>query len=135
MIIKVPVQYSHSFCMWLIDQIKECFIHSFNNQKIILLERYINQLYKSPYVSYISVYQILIFAINNLVVNRYGNYFTISINSNAKYGLTNFTILELCKLVQYGVLGVQGYPILVYIFTIISNNIDNQYQRYLQEIM
>ena len=135
MIISVPIQYSRSFCVWLIQQIQECLMYTFNNQKVAVIETYINQHYKSPYVNHISVYQVLMFAVNNLVINTYGNYFTISINSNVKYGLTNFKIIELCNLIQYGVLGLTGYPILVYIFNFISSNLDKQYQKYLQETM
>ena len=133
MIISVPIQYSRSFCVWLIQQIQECLMYTFNNQKVAVIETYINQHYKSPYINHISVYQVLMFAVNNLVINTYGNYFTISINSNVKYGLTNFKIIEL--LIQYGVLGLTGYPILVYIFNFISSNLDKQYQKYLQETM
>lgn len=135
MIISVPIQYSRSFCVWLIQQIQECLMYTFNNQKVAVIETYINQHYKSPYVNHISVYQVLMFAVNNLVINTYGNYFTISINSNVKYGLTNFKIIELCNLIQYGILGLTGYPILVYIFNFISSNLDKQYQKYLQETM
>lgn len=134
MIISVPIQYSRSFCVWLIQQIQECLMYTFNNQKVAVIETYINQHYKSPYINHISVYQVLMFAVNNLVINTYGNYFTISINSNVKYGLTNFKIIELCNLIQYGILGLTGYPILVYIFNFISSNLDKQYQKYLQEI-
>ena len=109
-------------------------MYTFNNQKVVVIETYINQHYKSPYINHISVYQVLMFAVNNLVINTYGNYFTISINSNVKYGLTNFKIIELCNLIQYGVLGLTGYPILAYIFNFISSNLDKQYQKYLQEI-
>lgn len=135
MIISVPIQYSRSFCIWLIQQIQECLMYTFNNQKVAVIETYINQHYKSPYINHISVYQVLMFAVNNLVINTYGNYFTISINSNVKYGLTNFKIIELCNLIQYGILGLTGYPILVYIFNFISSNLDKQYQKYLQETM
>lgn len=135
MIISVPIQYSRSFCVWLVQQIQECLMYTFNNQKVAVIETYINQHYKSPYVNHISVYQVLMFAVNNLVINTYGNYFTISINSNVKYGLTNFKIIELCNLIQYGILGLTGYPILVYIFNFISSNLDKQYQKYLQETM
>lgn len=135
MIISVPIQYSRSFCVWLIQQIQECLMYTFNNQKVAVIETYINQHYKSPYINHISVYQVLMFAVNNLVINTYGNYFTISINSNVKYGLTNFKIIELCNLIQYGILGLTGYPILVYIFNFISSNLDKQYQKYLQETM
>ena len=135
MIISVPIQYSRSFCVWLIQQIQECLMYTFNNQKVAVIETYINQHYKSPYVNHISVYQVLMFAVNNLVINTYGNYFTISINSNVKYGLTNFKIIELCNLIQYGILGLTRYPILVYIFNFISSNLDKQYQKYLQETM
>lgn len=131
--INVPSKYSYQFCHWLIKLVYKTFMYSFDDKKTQLIENYINTRCTSPYVKHISVYQIFLFAIKNLQIYNFGNYYTIKININARYGLTNFKIVNLCNLVQYGVIGIQGYPLLVEIFELISSDIDKYYQKYLQE--
>ena len=71
----------------------------------------------------ISSKRIITMGMTNLVHKRYETNTHIFINPNITYPGTTIKIVDLCKLINYGTLSLEGYPIFTKTFDHFSKNI------------
>lgn len=66
---------------------------------------------------------IIMLAMSNLQHKRYEDNTHIFINPNITYPETNIRIVDLCKIINFGTLSIEGYPIFTMTFDHFSRNI------------
>lgn len=69
--------------------------------------------------------RVVLMGMTNLSHKRYDTYTQLFINPNILYPGTSFKVVDLCKVINFGTLSVDGYPIFTQIFDYFSQNIDN----------
>lgn len=78
----------------------------------------------------ISSRKVVIIAMTNLLHKRYETNTQIFINPNINYPGTTIKIVDLCKIINYGTLSIDGYPIFTETFNHIQQNIGKYIDRY-----
>jgi hypothetical protein len=68
--------------------------------------------------------RVVLMGMTNLSHKRYETYTQIFINPNIVYPGTQFRVVDLCKVINYGTLSIEGYPIFTETFDYFSQNID-----------
>lgn len=131
--LEIHRKYGLKFVLYLIRKLQNYIIGSIDTRKLFKIEEYINSVYNENNKGYISVKNIIISGAMNLTYTIYPTKFVIEINSNEIYYRTNAKLYELCKLINYGVLGVTAYPIFTESFKYINDNINLLFERYMQE--
>ena len=71
----------------------------------------------------ISSRKVVLMAMTNLIHKRYETNTHIFINPNINYPGTNMKIVDLCKIINYGTLSIDAYPIFTETFNHIQQNI------------
>jgi hypothetical protein len=71
----------------------------------------------------ISSKRLILLAMSNLQHKRYESTTHIFINPNVTYPGTGLKLVDLCKIINYGTLSVEGYPIFTETFNHFSRNI------------
>lgn len=125
------------FCNWLIPKIQEVLVDEINENKLIKIDLFLNE-HKLLYFNYnedrvISSKNILIGAIYNLHIQDNQNEVVIEINPNTIIPNTFAKFIDIVKLINYGNLSLQGYPILDITMEFFAENIDFYYNEYLKE--
>ena len=78
----------------------------------------------------ISSRQVIVMGMTNLTHKRYETNTHIFINPNINYPGTNLRIVDLCKIINYGNMSIDGYPILTMTFDYVQSNIGKYIDRY-----
>lgn len=78
----------------------------------------------------ISSRQVIVMGMTNLIHKRYETNTQIFINPNINYPGTNLRIVDLCKIINYGNMSIDGYPILTMTFDYVQSNIGKYIDRY-----
>jgi hypothetical protein len=81
----------------------------------------------------ISAKNILIGAVYNLRIRDTFNNIIIEINPNAMIPNTSAKFIDIVKLINYGNLSLQEYPIMDQIMNYFAININSYYNKYLKE--
>ena len=68
--------------------------------------------------------RVVLMGMTNLSHKRYDTYTQLFINPNTLYPGTSFKVVDLCKVINFGTLSVDGYPIFTQTFDYFSQNID-----------
>jgi hypothetical protein len=71
----------------------------------------------------ISSKRLILLAMSNLQHKRYESTTHIFINPNITYPGTGLKLVDLCKVINYGTLSIEGYPIFTETFNHFSRNI------------
>lgn len=71
--------------------------------------------------------RVILLSMSNLVHKRFETTTQIFINPNMTYPGTNFKLIDLCKIINYGTLSIDAYPI----FTITFNHFHNNIGKYI----
>lgn len=71
----------------------------------------------------ISSKRLILLAMSNLQHKRYESTTHIFINPNVTYPGTELKLVDLCKVINYGTMSVEGYPIFTETFNHFSRNI------------
>ena len=73
--------------------------------------------------THISSRKVLLLGMTNLSHKRYENSTHIFIDPNINYPETNFKVVDLCKVINFGTMSIDGYPIITETFEHFSKNI------------
>ena len=126
-----------NFCNWLIPKIQEYFIDSINVKKLELYNIYLNGnkviLFDYGGKRILSAKNILIGGIYNLIVKRTINKFIIEINPNIFIPNTSAKFIDIVKLINFGNMSLQGYPVVTETMDYFANNINKYYNEFLEE--
>ena len=93
-----------------------------------------NQYFSKNYTNEIIAQNILINAGQNLQVLDYAEIIIIQINENILFRGTQRRLIDLCKLLNYGALDIQGTNIFSDTFDYVANNINQIYLNYILEM-
>ena len=129
----INIKYGLEFVLYIIKKLQEYIIGNINDKKLVFIEEYINQNYKSVYRKHISARDILVSSAMNLTYQIYANKFTVEIDSKQILYGTNAKLYDICKLINYGVLGMGSYHILTESFDYFRDNLDYMYEYYIRE--
>lgn len=77
----------------------------------------------------LNIREIIVYAVNNLLISEVGDKWVIEINKSLNYG--NYNLGYLINFITYGNINTKGYKILYIIFKYIANNIDKIYKEWL----
>lgn len=113
-----------SFIPYLKKRILGYIVSILNFNKLIKYDEYFNSTdFKSDSKITISTKKIILISMSNLIHERYETTTHISINPNINYPGTNFKIIDLCKVINFGTLSIDAYPIFTETFSHFSKNI------------
>ena len=129
----INAKYGLEFVLYIIKKLQEYIIGNINDKKLVFIEEYINQNYKSIYRKHISARDVLVSSAMNLTYQIYANKFTVEIDSKQILYGTNAKLYDICKLINFGVLGIGSYPILTESFDYFRDNLDYMYEYYIRE--
>lgn len=129
----INTKYGLEFVLYIIKKLQEYIVGNINDKKLVFIEEYINQNYKSIYRKHISARDILVSSAMNLTYQIYANKFTVEIDSKQILYGTNAKLYDICKLINFGVLGIGSYPILTESFDYFRDNLDYMYEYYIRE--
>jgi len=126
-----PVEYSQDFLNFVRAEIPDIMVRTCQIPKLALLETFLNANYSKPLSGKpYNAYELCIIAMYNLITKQESENYIIKINPNAIYPGTYLKLVDLCKLINFGNLGIKGYPIFTEIFRKVENNIVNLYEKY-----
>ena len=131
--LEIDRKYGLEFVLYIIKKLQEYIIGNINDKKLSFIEVYINQNYKSIYRNYISARDIIISGAMNITYQIYPNKFVIELDSKQILYGTNAKLYDICKLINFGVLGISAYPIFTDSFNYFIDNLDYMYEYYLRE--
>ena len=131
--LEIDRKYGLEFVLYIIKKLQEYIIGNINDKKLSFIEVYINQNYKSIYRNYISARDIIISGAMNITYQIYPNKFVIELDSKQILYGTNAKLYDICKLINFGVLGISAYPIFTDSFNYFKDNLDYMYEYYLRE--
>lgn len=126
----------YKFCEYLIPKIQQYFIDNLNPKKLIKFDKYLNgyDLIRFRYKkSIISTENILIGAIQNLIIKSYPNNYSIEIDPNITIPNTYAKFIDIVTLVDRGNLSLSPYPILTDTMDYIAANMKQYIEMYLRE--
>ena len=129
----INTKYGLEFVLYIIKKLQEYIIGNINDKKLVFIEEYINQNYKSIYRKHISARDVLVSGAMNLTYQIYANKFTVEIDSKQILYGTNAKLYDICKLINFGVLGIGSYPILTESFDYFKDNLDYMCEYYIRE--
>ena len=131
--LEIDGKYGLEFVLYIIKKLQEYIIGNINDKKLSFIEVYINQNYKSIYRNYISARDVIVSGAMNITYQIYPNKFVIELDSKQILYGTNAKLYDICKLINFGVLGMGSYPILTESFDYFRDNLDYMYEYYLRE--
>ena len=129
----INTKYGLEFVLYIIKKLQEYIIGNINDKKLVFIEEYINQNYKSIYRKHISARDVLVSGAMNLTYQIYANKFTVEIDSKQILYGTNAKLYDICKIINFGVLGMGSYPILTESFDYFKDNLDYMCEYYIRE--
>lgn len=129
----INTKYGLEFVLYIIKKLQEYIIGNINDEKLVFIEEYINQNYKSIYRKHISARDVLVSGAMNMTYQIYASKFTVEIDSKQILYGTNAKLYDICKLINFGVLGIGSYPILTESFDYFKDNLDYMYEYYIRE--
>lgn len=108
--------HTKEFLEYLLQKFKDNiyeYVSSIKNSDFQLYDDYLNgiQKYKSIFVKYLNTKQILLQGIENFVLKKYPNYYSIELDINQKLPNSNITIEEVVRNLDSGNLQINGLHI------------------------
>lgn len=74
--------------------------------------------------------KVILMGMTNLIHKRYETTTHIFINPNINYPGTNLKLVDLCKIINYGTLSIDAYPLFTQTFSYVQSNIGRYIDRY-----
>ena len=126
--------YSEGFISWLVTRLKIELLYKIKKNKIIPLSNYINS-FDNPFKNIlnknnISFYDLIVYGINNLIYIKTKKGYIITINPYKYLPYCKIPIKSFCKLLNNGVFGISGYPLLSNHFNMVKDNLTEYYKDY-----
>ena len=120
------------FISYLISTIKSYLLYNYNYRKAQKLEDYLNTIpkFKSKFRRYISVKELIMIAAYNLRYKKFSSYYEITIDQNQKVFGIDAKLYDICRLINFGTLDVNGYSIFSDAFNYVEENINTLYSLY-----
>lgn len=121
-----------SFARWFLKRLKQELIRNMDVAKVKLWDDYLNSSYEEfkLYPVKLKADKIVQLGINNIVISVSPDHLTYRINSTVLVpGLDRIKVIDLCKIINYGTLSQEGYPL----FTITFNQIQANFNQYIKE--
>ena len=131
--LEINRKYGLKFVLYIIKKLQKYIIGNINVKKLIFIEAYINLMYTSQLRKYISAKDVIISGVMNITYTIYPHKFVIEIDSNQILYGTDAKLCDLCKLINYGVLGVSAYPIFTESFDYFKENLNVLFEQYLRD--
>lgn len=125
---------THNFNRWLLKRLKENLTIEINVDKLTLWDTYLNDCsqYKLRYNRKIYAKDILMLGISNLEYYMSSGTISFRINSSVFVpGLDRIKVCSVCRLINYGCLELQGYPIFTKVFKEVKSNFSKYVDEYL----
>lgn len=130
--LEIDRKYGLEFVLFIIKQLQKYIIANTNADKLAFVELYINEQYKSVFRKYFSAFEIVVCGAMSITYNIYEYKFIVELNPNEILYGTNAKIIDLCKLINYGVMGILPYPIFTDSFEHFKENLIFYYEYYLR---
>jgi len=132
MILRIENCNDVGFIKYLIRYLQTYIQANIKSEKLYWLQMYINSLpiFKGKLRKFISCREIIIIGAYNLVYKKYEAYYEITIDENQKIFGLDAKLNDACRLINYGTMSVQGYPIFSDAFNNVEDNIADLYQKY-----
>lgn len=130
LIIKSKVE--DGFYPWLIKFIRRTLLGKVDYRKLYMFEMTLNE-NKSLlglFRRYISGREVFITGVNNIIVTHFDDKDIIQIDPNAIYPGTQTKVITLCKMINFGTLNFEPYPIFTDTFKYVEDNIKYLYIMY-----
>lgn len=131
--LEINRKYGLKFVLYIIKKLQKYIIGNINVKKLIFIEAYINLMYTSQLRKYISAKDVIISGAMNITYTIYPHKFVIEIDSNQILYGTDAKLCDMCKLINYGVLGVSAYPIFTESFDYFKENLNVLFEQYLRD--
>lgn len=130
--LEIDRKYGLEFVLFIIKQLQKYIIANINADKLAFVESYINEQYKSVFRKYFSAFDIVVCGAMSITYNIYEHKFIVELNPNEILYGTNAKIIDLCKLINYGAMGILPYPIFTDSFEHFKENLIFYYEYYLR---
>ena len=127
-----------SFILWLKVKIRDKILADLDLKKLIVWDKYLNEnnVYKSIYKKQINTRDIIVAGAMNLDFSKSESNFMIYINRNIfTPGLDRIKLEAICKLINFGDLGIKGYPIFTNTFDYFAESIQDYIDSYLHGML
>lgn len=125
------------FCDFVIKYIQENLPKSLDERKLLRYDDYINNNIKIDFAydkkRILSSKELLISSTYNLIKRKFSKYYMIEIDPNIYIKDTNIKLVDIIKLINYGSLTLQPYPIYSNIMEEIAEDLDTLYEQFLIE--
>lgn len=122
------------FPQWLLRRIKTNLVHNMNTAKINLWNDVLNEQYKEfkLYPLSLKADRIIRLGIDHVIISSTDDTVIYHIDSNVFVpGLDRVKVSEICKLINYGTLSQEGFPL----FTQTFNEVENNFTYYISEYL
>lgn len=127
----VDKQYGLDFVLYLIDKLKEHILSNVDNKKLLFITLYTEETYNVDVDN--NAMLLVQRCLDGITYNIFANKFTIEFDSNEILTGTDAKLIDICKLINYGVLGLGGCSIFTDSFDYFKRNIDLLYVKYERE--
>lgn len=137
LVIEKSVDYNAAFMEWLLEHIKYLLLSHINPCKSLRVLQHIQKsnLFKlqPDELNALDVDEGLITGIKNLKYKEVRSHYIFYIDPNITVkNVDELKVCTLCKLVNYGDLGLRGYPIFSNTFSYVAANATKYYARYIK---
>lgn len=126
--------YKEGFISWLVYVLKKELLYKIKRNKLLAFENYINSFdneFKNILTKYnLSLYNMLVYGINNLTYFKTRKGYVIGIDPYKYIPGSKIPIKSFCKLIDNGVFGINGYPILSKHLNSVTNNLREYFKTY-----
>lgn len=128
-------KFRKTFYPWLVDYIKTILLGKVDYNKLTNFENIINQDKEilGPFKKHISGKDIFISGVDNIILKHFDNTEIYQIDPNAIFPGTQEKVITLCKMINYGTLDFEPYPIFTDTFKYIETNIKVIYKIYMRQ--
>lgn len=120
-IVDIDIPISKSFLLFLKKEIKNRFFLTVQLEKLKSIDEKINA--QNIFINKISSLDILLTSIDGIQIYQIDNIGVLQIDDNILYKDLDIPMSSLCKLITFGNINIEGYPILNDIFRYIQSHL------------
>lgn len=120
---------SYPFVNYVKSELSKLIKSSINKSQTKNLDLYFSKLFEDKSVKY-NTRQLIEMGANNLVIVPFPQYYLIEINNNIKIPLTDYKLIDVCKLINDGNVELKGISIFDNCILFMTNNIDFFYHKW-----
>ncbi len=128
----------YDFCIWLEDELFNYLNSNIDDRQLDRFDNYINENLQINFIDklprFLKSRDILLSAFKNLDIRKQGKSYIIDIDPLKFIPNTNAKFIDIVRLINYGNMEINGYPIIDNTFDYFANNLQDLYQQYLKEI-